>query len=156
VFDTVGSIATGREALRGPPGECITLGWRGGVGEYARSALACTADKVATLVGDAGLGPHRDRLRHVQCEEQERECQSGAHGSILRSGSRPVKLGPERGPIAAQAAASISISASRSAMTSSNAEIACWIAAICINSQLDTGPLRFCSATTRSRRCSLS
>ena len=46
---------------------------------------------------------------------------------------------------ATYAAASISISASRSAMTSSKAEIACWTAAICINSQPLTGPLRFCS-----------
>ena len=52
--------------------------------------------------------------------------------------------------------AAASSSASRSAMTSSNAEMACCTVAICISSQPLIGPIRFCRATIRSRRCSLS
>ena len=73
-----------------------------------------------------------------------------------RGRTRRTRGALSRGLIRQSFAAAASISASRSAMTSSNAEIACWTAAICINSQPLTGPLRFCSATTRSRRCSLS
>ena len=57
VFDIVGNIVAGWQALCGPPGELIIFGWRGRVGEHRQRA-----NEAAPPIGDASLTAHRGRL----------------------------------------------------------------------------------------------
>jgi hypothetical protein len=63
VFDMVGNIVAGWQALCGPPGERFIPGWQGRVGEHPQRARAFAADEAATLIADAGFTSH---LRCVQ------------------------------------------------------------------------------------------
>ena len=41
------------------------------------------------LIGNAGLRMRRSRLLHIECDENEWECQSAAHAAILSAARRP-------------------------------------------------------------------